>query len=691
MIKHNVDLKKYRNIGIIAHIDAGKTTLTERILFYTGLSNKIGEVHEGAATMDWMEQEQERGITITSAATTCFWSVNNDFYRINIIDTPGHVDFTIEVERSLRVLDGAIGVFCAVGGVEPQSETVWRQANKYKVPRIAFVNKMDRPGANFDYVLNSIKNRFKVTAIPLQIPYYKNDEFLGVIDLINDKLILWENDNYGNIFNSLDIPEELHENFIKNKNNLIECVAETSEDLMEDYLNKLTLTKEQLITGLRNATIKNELIIVLCGSAFKNKGVQPLLDSIVHYLPSPEDIIHDKGINLSNTKSLETEHFVALAFKIVSDPFVGTLTYIRIYTGTIKCGDTIYNSTKMQKERIGRLLLMHANSREEIKSAKAGDITAVVGMKDTTTGDTLCATEINVTLEKMIFPEAVISIAIEPLTKNDQEKMGAALRKLCNEDPSLKLSVDKESSQTIISGMGELHLEIIVDRLKREHGVNTKTGAPRVAYRETISKKVEQEGKYIRQSGGKGQYGHVVIRIEPLSPGEGIIFESKIVGGSIPKEYIPAVKKGVIEKAQTGVLAGYPIVDVKITLLDGSFHEVDSSEMAFKNAASKAFKDAALIAKLILLEPIMLISIITPNDYLGEIIGDLNKRRGIIQDVIDILSGKEIKAKLPLSEMFGYSTIIRSISQGRASYSMEFHSYAPVAEHILNSIIENKE
>lgn len=691
MIKHNVELKKYRNIGIIAHIDAGKTTITERILFYTGLSHKIGEVHEGSATMDWMEQEQERGITITSAATTCFWEIDNEFYRINIIDTPGHVDFTIEVERSLRVLDGAIGVFCAVGGVEPQSETVWRQANKYKVPRIAFINKMDRPGANFQYVLNNIKTKFKVNAIPIQIPYYKNDEFLGIIDLINDNLIIWNNENYGTNFTINNIPESENENFIKNKNILLECIAERSEDLMEEFLENLTLSKNKIIKTLRDASIKNELIIVMCGSAFKNKGIQPLLNSIVQFLPSPEDIIHEKGITIKNDKNLENEKFVALAFKIVSDPFVGTLTYIRIYTGNIKSGDVIYNSTKMQKERIGRLLLMHANLREEIKYAKAGDITAVVGMKDTTTGDTLCASDVNIILEKIIFPEAVISIAIEPYTKNDQEKMGLALRKLCNEDPSLKLSVDKESSQTIISGMGELHLEIIVDRLKREHGVNTKTGAPRVAYRETILNSVEEEGKYIRQSGGRGQYGHVVIKLEPLKAGSGILFESKIVGGSIPKEYIPAVKKGVIEKAQGGVLAGYPMVDIKISLLDGSFHEVDSSEMAFKNAASKAFKDGALKANIILLEPLMLINIITPNDYLGEIIGDLNKRRGIIQDVSDILSGKEIKAKIPLAEMFGYSTIIRSISQGRASYNMEFNSYFPVPEYILNTLIENKE
>lgn len=692
MIKYNLDLKKYRNIGIIAHIDAGKTTITERILFYTGLSHKIGEVHEGSATMDWMEQEQERGITITSAATTCFWSVDDEIYRINIIDTPGHVDFTIEVERSLRVLDGAIGVFCGVGGVQPQSETVWRQANKYKVPRIAFINKMDRPGANFFYVINAIKSRFKVITIPIQLPYYQNEEFVGVMDLINDKLILWNNENYGVDFTITTIPDNEYNNFIKNKNILLECVADTSSELTEEFLNNLTLPPEKIKQALRTGTIKNDLIIILCGSAFKNKGIQPLLDAIVNYLPSPSEIIYDKGIPVQNKKNLEDETFIALAFKIVSDAFVGTLTYIRIYTGTLKAGDTIYNSSKEQKERVSRLLLMHANSREEIKIAKAGDITAIIGLKDTTTGDTLCSINTNIMLEKMIFPETVISIAIEPYTKNDQEKMGVALKKLANEDPSLKISVDKETSQTLLSGMGELHLEIIVDRLKREYGVNTKTGSPRVAYRETIEKSIEKEGKYIKQSGGRGQYGHVVLRIEPLKHGEGIIFENKIVGGAIPKEYIPAVKKGVIEKAQLGVLAGYPIVDVKITLLDGSFHEVDSSEQAFKNAAAKAFRDAAIDANLTLLEPIMLITITTPNDYLGEIIGDLNKRRGIIQDVTDITAGKEIKAKIPLAEMFGYSTIIRSITQGRANYIMEFNSHLPVPEYILNTIITtNKE
>ncbi len=690
MIKNITDIKRYRNIGIIAHIDAGKTTLTERILFYTGLSHKLGEVHEGTATMDWMEQEQERGITITSAATTCFWTMKDTTYRINIIDTPGHVDFTIEVERSLRVLDGAIGVFCAVGGVEPQSETVWRQANKYKVPRIAFINKMDRPGANFFNVINSIKTTFKINAIPIQIPYYKNDEFIGVIDLIKKKIVTWNNEDYGSNFIYTEISELQKEYFLKNRNILIESIVEYSEKLMEDYLNNKEISEEEINEILRRKTIENEIVIVTCGSAFKNKGVQLLLDSIINYLPSPLDIIQDKNIPIDTKKTLEDNIFIALAFKIMSDPFVGTLTYIRIYSGIIKTGDTIYNSIKEQKERISRLLLMHANTREEIKNAKAGDITAVVGFKETTTGDTLCSLNNNIILEKIIFPDAVISIAIEPYTKNDQEKMALALRKLATEDPSLKISIDKETSQTLISGMGELHLEIIVDRMKREYGVNTKTGSPRVAYRETISKSIEKEGKYIRQSGGRGQYGHVVLKIEPLKQGSGIVFENKIVGGSIPKEYIPAVKKGVIEKANQGVLAEYPIVDVKVILLDGSFHEVDSSEIAFKNAAAKAFRDAALEANLILLEPIMLMTIATPNEYLGEIIGDLNKRRGLIQNVSDSFLAKDIRVKIPLAETFGYSTIIRSISQGRANYSMEFNSYLPVPEHIFKNIMENK-
>ncbi len=688
MLKNNINIEKYRNIGIIAHIDAGKTTLTERILFYTGLSHKIGEVHEGAATMDWMPQEQERGITITSAATTCFWNFKENQYRINIIDTPGHVDFTVEVERSLRILDGAIGVFCAVGGVEPQSETVWRQANKHKVPRIAFINKMDRPGANFYNVIKSIKDKLKVKVIPIQIPYYKDGIFTGIIDLIIGKLLIWNDENFGSEFSYNEIPADEIQTFSKYRNHMLESLAETSEELMDEFIEKLTLDENKIYNALRKCTINNELLIICCGSAFKNKGIQVLLDAIVNYLPSPIDIIDSKGIISLEKKNLEQDNFTGLAFKTVSDSFVGTLTYIRIYTGSLKTGDTVYNSTKENKERISRILLMHANSREEIKYAKAGDIIALVGLKNTKTGDTLCDINKKIILEKMAFPEAVISIAIEPYTKNDQEKMILGLRKLANDDPTLKISTDSESSQTIISGMGELHLEIIVDRLKREYNVNTKTGAPRVKYRETITKTVEQEGKYIKQSGGRGQYGHVVLKIEPAETGTGLIFENKIVGGSIPKEFIPAVKKGIVEKIEHGVLAGYPMVDIKVTLLNGSFHEVDSSEMAFKNAASKAFKDAALKANIVLLEPIMLVNITTPNDYLGEIIGDLNKRRGIIQDVEDILSGKDIKSKVPLSELFGYSTIIRSISQGRASYSMELDSYSAVPEVILNEILE---
>lgn len=689
MIK-DVDLNRYRNIGIIAHIDAGKTTTTERILFYTGISHKMGEVHDGSAVMDWMEQEQERGITITSAATTCFWSGYEEKFeahRINIIDTPGHVDFTIEVERSLRILDGAIGVFCAVGGVEPQSETVWRQANKYCVPRIAFINKMDRPGADFFSVVTQMKNKLNTKIIPMQLPYYENGYFIGIIDLVNQKLITWDEKTLGEKHKIEIIPKNEEEKFKKYRNELMEIAAESSESLMEKYLNNLELTKDEIINGIRKRTIANNIVPVFCGASFKNKGVQPLLDAVINYLPSPNDVTFEKVLKTKEKKDLEKINFLALAFKIVTDPFVGTLTYIRVYTGILESGTTVYNSTKEKKERIGRILLMHANSRDEIKNIKAGDIVAVVGLKNTTTGDTLCDINDNITLEKMTFPESVISIAIEPKTKNDQEKMSIALKKLTQEDPSFKVSVDKESSQTIMSGMGELHLEIITDRLKREFGVNTNIGKPRVAYRETITKKIEQQGKYIKQSGGRGQYGDVLIEIEPAKKGEGIIFENKIFAGSIPKEYIPAVKKGIIEQTQVGVLAGYPMVDIKITLLDGSYHEVDSSEMAFKNAASKAFKDGALKAGIILLEPLMSINVITPEEYLGEIIGDLNKRRGIIQGVSSNIDSKDIKAKVPMAEMFGYSTILRSISQGRAIYNMEFDSYIPTPESITKNIL----
>lgn len=686
-----IDLDKYRNIGIIAHIDAGKTTVTERILFYTGVSHKIGEVHDGSAVMDWMEQEQERGITITAAATTCFWKggFSKDLIRINIIDTPGHVDFTIEVERSLRVLDGAIGVFCAVGGVESQSETVWRQANKYNVPRIAFVNKMDRPGADFYSVLDQMKKKLKANFLPIQLPFYKNEVFSGVIDLVYNRLIVWDEDNYGSSFSFENIPSDFLENAIFYRKQILESVAESSDLLMENYLENDDLPIDIIIKELRNMVISNSLNLVLCGSAFKNKGIQTLLDAVVDYLPSPNDVTFDKVKTLDKSKKLNESDFLSLAFKIVTDPYVGTLTYIRVYSGVFESGNFVYNSVKDKKERFGRILLMHANTREEIKVINPGDIVAVVGLKYTMTGDTLCSLNSNIILEQISFPEAVISVAVEPKTKNDQEKMGVGLKKLAQEDPSLKVSVDPESSQTIISGMGELHLEIIVDRLRREFYVDANVGKPQVAYRETITASVEQEGKYIRQSGGRGQYGHVVLNIEPLSPGSGVIFESKIFAGVVPKEYIPAVKKGVLEQSQLGVLAGYPIVDVKVTLIDGSYHDVDSSELAFKNAASRAFKAGVLKANLILLEPIMLVCVVTPDDYLGDIIGDLNKRRGIIQSIGDVVSAKDIKAKVPLSEMFGYSTVIRSITQGRATYTMEFFSYNPVPDFIAKNILNN--
>ncbi|HIH2762516.1 MAG TPA: elongation factor G [Candidatus Azoamicus sp. MARI] len=690
MIK-NVELKNYRNIGIIAHIDAGKTTLTERILFYTGVSHKIGEVHDGSATMDWMEQEQERGITITSAATTCFWASgfnkNENINRINIIDTPGHVDFTIEVERSLRVLDGAIGVFCAVGGVEPQSETVWRQANKYNVPRIAFINKMDRPGANFFDVVSQIEKKLKAKPLPIQLPYFENDLFIGVIDLIREKLIIWKEENQGIHYEFKDIPEKEKNKIAQYRKDLLEHAADVSEELLNTYLEKLTLTEEQIIKSLRYKTIKNELTLVMCGSAFKNKGVQILLDSIIEFLPSPYDVTYDKITCLDKNKNLIDNDFLGIAFKIFTDPFVGTLTYVRLYSGKLSSGDTIYNSSKDRKERIGRILLMHANTREDVKDVNAGDIIAIVGLKETITGETLCSINKRTILEKMIFPEAVISVALEPKTKNDQEKMSTALRKLSLEDPSFKVSFDKESSQTIISGMGELHLDIIVDRLKREFGVHANTGKPQVAYRETIQKTVEQEGKYIKQSGGRGQYGHVVLKISPSEKGKGFVFENKIFAGVVPKEYIPAVKKGIEEQIQNGVLAGYPMVDITVALIDGSYHDVDSSEIAFKNAAGRGFKTGVLNANPILLEPIMNVIIITPDDYLGDIIGDLNKRRGIIQGISDVISGKEIKSKVALAEMFGYATTLRSITQGRANYTMEFEAYSPVPETQYKNII----
>lgn len=686
-----LDLDKYRNIGIIAHIDAGKTTLTERILFYTGVSHKLGEVHEGSAVMDWMEQEQERGITITAAATTCFWSGGFDkkTCKINIIDTPGHVDFTIEVERSLRVLDGAIGVFCAVGGVESQSETVWRQANKYNVPRIAFVNKMDRPGADFYSVLNQMKLKLKANILPIQLPYFFDEVFVGVIDLIYQRLIVWDDSDYGSTFTYKDIPTSCSDMCFKYRTAILERVAETSDEIMELYLDGRSVPVDKIVYELRKIVIKNDVILVLCGAAFKNKGIQTLLDAVVDFLPSPNDITFGKVIPVSLEKNLDKLNFLALAFKIVTDPFVGTLTYLRVYSGVFESGNFVYNSLKDKKERIGRVLLMHANLREEIKLMRSGDIVAVVGLKYTTTGDTLCSLNSSIVLEQMSFPEAVISIAVEPKTKNDQERMGIALKKLSHEDPSLKVSIDPESSQTIISGMGELHLDIVVDRLRREFAVESNVGKPQVAYRETVTKSVEQDGKYIRQSGGRGQYGHVVLGIEPLKPGEGVVFENKIFAGVVPKEYIPAVKKGVLEQSQLGVLAGYPIVDVKVTLLDGSYHEVDSSELAFKNAAARAFKAGVLKANVILLEPIMMVCVVTPDEYLGDIIGDLNKRRGIIQGISDIVSAKDVRVRVPLSEMFGYATVIRSITQGRATYTMEFFSYTPVPDFVSKNILNN--
>ncbi len=691
----DVELKFYRNIGIMAHIDAGKTTITERILFYTGVSHKMGEVHDGAAIMDWMEQEQERGITITSAATTCFWNLkeNSSFdHRINIIDTPGHVDFTIEVERSLRVLDGAIGVFCAVGGVEPQSETVWRQANKYKVPRISFVNKMDRPGADFFSVLTQIKSKLGANPIAVQLPYYVNGEFIGIMDLIKKELLIWDNKTLGVEYSIYPIPELELPIFSKYREILLEAAAESSEELMEIYLEKGDLNVDEIRNGLRKRTILNDIVPVLCGSAFKNKGIQCLLDSVLIYLPSPIDIPSIKGLSMNGLeiyrKPSINDHFSALAFKIATDPFVGSLTYIRVYSGKLSSGDFVFNTIQNEKERLSRIMLMHASDREEIKSIKAGDIVAVVGFKNTRTGDTLCDANNKILFEKMDFPEPVISIAIEPKTKNDQERMGLSLRKLMHEDPSFRFHVDDESSQTIISGMGELHLDIIIDRLKREFNVETNTGNPQVAYRETITRAIEQEGKYIRQSGGRGQYGHVFLRIEPSGPGSGFKFINKIVGGAIPREYIPAVEKGVLEQVHKGVLSGYPIVDVTVTLLDGSFHEVDSSEIAFKIAASQGFKDAALKAGLILLEPIMAVEVITPEEYLGSVIGDLNKRRGIIQKIFDVLSAKNIKSTVPLSKMFGYSTDLRSMTQGRAVYNMEFSSYAPLPDHLVDNVIK---
>ena len=690
-------IERYRNIGIMAHIDAGKTTTTERILFYTGISHKIGEVHDGAATMDWMEQEQERGITITSAATTCFWRGMDQQYpehRVNIIDTPGHVDFTIEVERSLRVLDGACAVFCAVGGVEPQSETVWRQANKYGVPRMAFVNKMDRAGANFLRVVEQIKTRLGANPVPIQLNIGTEENFKGLVDLIRMKAIYWNEADMGATYEQAEIPAELMDQAQELREQLVEAAAEASEELMEKYLEEGDLTTEEINQGLRTRTLANEIVLALCGSAFKNKGVQAMLDAIIEYMPSPVDVpaiqgvLDDAAETVAERHSSDDEPFAALAFKIATDPFVGSLTFFRVYSGVLKSGDTVFNPVKSKKERIGRILQMHANSREEIKEVRAGDIAAAVGLKQVTTGETLCDPNNIITLERMEFPEPVISVAIEPKTKGDQEKMGIALSKLAQEDPSFRVRTDEESGQTIISGMGELHLEIIVDRLKREFKVEANVGAPQVAYREAIRKTVEIEGKFVRQSGGRGQYGHVWLRLEPQEAGAGYEFINSIVGGVIPKEYIPAVGKGVQEQMENGVLAGYPIEDVKVTLYDGSYHEVDSNEGAFKIAGSMAFKEGAKKANPALLEPIMKVEVVTPEEYMGDVMGDLNRRRGMVQGMDESASGKIIRAEVPLAEMFGYATDLRSATQGRATYSMEFGKYAEAPASVAEAVIK---
>ncbi len=693
-------IERYRNIGISAHIDAGKTTTTERVLFYTGVNHKIGEVHDGAATMDWMEQEQERGITITSAATTCYWrgmAANYAEHRVNIIDTPGHVDFTIEVERSMRVLDGACMVYCAVGGVQPQSETVWRQANKYGVPRLAFVNKMDRTGANYFRVYEQMKSRLKANPVPIQVPIGAEENFVGVIDLVKMKAVVWDDESQGIKFEYKDIPAELKEVADEWHGKLVEVAAEANEELMNKYLEAGSLTEEELKDGLRRRTIAGEIVPMLCGSAFKNKGVQAMLDAVIDYLPSPVDIPPVRGI-LENEKegwrkADDSEPFSALAFKIMTDPFVGQLTFIRVYSGTLSSGDTIYNAVKQRKERIGRILLMHANQREETKEIHAGDIAAAVGLKDVITGDTLCDPSKIITLERMIFPEPVIHVAVEPKTKADQEKMGIALSRLAQEDPSFRVRTDEESGQTIISGMGELHLEIIVDRMRREFSVEANVGAPQVAYRETIRKVCDKvEGKFVKQSGGRGQYGHVWLKVEPNETGKGYEFVDAIKGGSVPREYIPAVQKGILEALPAGVLAGFPVVDVKVTLFDGSYHEVDSNENAFKMAGLMAFKEGLRRANPALLEPIMAVEVETPEDFTGNVMGDLSSRRGVIQGMDDIPGGggKSLKAEVPLKEMFGYSTTLRSLSQGRATYTMEFKHYSEAPRNIADEIINKQ-
>ena len=687
-------ISRYRNIGIMAHIDAGKTTTTERILYYTGVSHKIGEVHDGAATMDWMEQEQERGITITSAATTCFWSGMSGQYeqhRINIIDTPGHVDFTIEVERSLRVLDGACALFCAVGGVEPQSETVWRQADKYHVPRLVFVNKMDRSGADFFRVIQQIKARLKAVAVPVQLPIGSEESFCGVVDLVSMKAIYWDDSNMGRTFIEKEIPENMVEIASKWRETLLEVAAEASEELMECYLESGELTNQQIKEGVRKQVIANQVMPVFCGSAFKNKGVQALLDGVVDYLPAPTDIPAITGIledgKEASRSADDGQSFAALVFKIASDPFVGTLAFFRVYSGVLRAGDVVYNSIKKKRERIGRLVQMHANSREDIEDVYAGDIAAAIGLKEVTTGDTLSDLKSIITLEKMDFPEPVISFAVEAKTKADQDKMVMALAKLTQEDPSFRVHTDDETGQIVISGMGELHLEIIVDRMKREFGVDANVGNRQVAYRETIRKIVEQEAKFIRQTGGRGQYGHVWLRVEPKERGSGYEFINEVVGGVVPREYIPAVDKGVQEQLKSGVLAGFPVIDVKVTLFDGSYHDVDSNELAFKIAGSICFRDAEKNADPVLLEPIMKVEVVTPEEYMGDVMGDINRRRGLIQAMDETGSGKTISCEVPLAEMFGYATDLRSVTQGRATYSMQFEKYSETPAHIAGAII----
>ena len=690
-------IERYRNIGISAHIDAGKTTTTERVLFYTGVNHKIGEVHDGAATMDWMEQEQERGITITSAATTCFWKgmdLARPEHRVNIIDTPGHVDFTIEVERSMRVLDGACMVYCAVGGVQPQSETVWRQANKYGVPRLAFVNKMDRQGANFFRVYEQMKLRLKANPVLIQVPIGAEEKFEGVVDLVKMKAIIWDEASQGMKFTYGDIPADLVDTCNEWREKMVEAAAEANEELMNKYLEEGDLSEDEIKQALRTRTIASEIVPMLCGSAFKNKGVQAMLDAVIDYMPSPVDIPPVKGEKENGDPderpASDEAPFSALAFKIMTDPYVGQLTFFRVYSGVVNSGDTIYNSVKGKKERLGRILQMHANNREEIKEVRAGDIAAAVGLKDATTGDTLSALDKPIILERMVFPEPVIHVAVEPKTKADQEKMGLALNRLAQEDPSFRVRTDEESGQTIISGMGELHLEIIVDRMRREFNVEANVGAPQVAYREAIRKPVEQEGKFVKQSGGKGQYGHVWLKLEPNGAGKGFEFVDAIKGGTVPREYIPAVEKGLKEAQNSGVMAGFPVVDVKVTLFDGSYHEVDSSEQAFKMAAIMGFKDGMRKASPVLLEPMMAVEVETPEDYMGDVMGDLNRRRGIIQGMDDLPAGKAIKAEVPLAEMFGYSTDLRSMSQGRATYSMEFKHYSEAPKNVAETVINSK-